>query len=162
MQRRRIALFASWALLLAPVGMTQVEKERALDTLEDQSRGAQVVTSEMSFTGTTAGPEGQLLFQGEGTYLVDQQVVLFSLPISEITSKEITLEAKDRVFSFVISRETKLCKNKKKATWRSFKMGDLVTVCSRKDEMTAISIRFGPALFQPSTSGVKLQTYDCR
>ncbi|MBX2990097.1 MAG: hypothetical protein KF749_02905 [Bacteroidetes bacterium] len=152
-------------LLEKPHSSTASRKGRAVmpytATQNSKGLGSQTIEYQINFVGTTTGAGGQLMMQGKGTYLINPKLVLVSFPISEITSKRITLEAKDTVLSFDITPVTKLCRNTKKVTWSSFKKGDMVTVCSPKGKMTATSIRFGPALFKATLQGTKLQAYGC-
>lgn len=101
------------------------------------------------------------MMRGRGQKLVEKGILVTSDSIVEKTNSSLTVIVKEQKLTFQITSSTILCDGKSPLIFSNFKVGDMVTITTKRNSFNAISLRKGPMLFKGVGGISKLKVYDC-
>ena len=103
------------------------------------------------------------MMQGKGQYiLAAEKILVTSGKVIEISNEALTIQINGKAKAFKLTKTTKICDGSESLEPSDIKKDDMVTITSKIDQQTALSIRKGPMLFGGIMSPpLVLKKYKC-
>ena len=110
------------------------------------------------------GSDGRLssaMMQGKGQYyLASENILVTSEKVTEISNETLAIQITGKTKVFKLTKTTRICDGSKSLKPNDIKKGDMVTITSKVDQQTALSVRKGPMILGALPPNV-LKTYKC-
>ena len=147
-----LAVLLPASIALAGMGMSgTISKERPDgETATVVFYGDLLTSPDRKMESARVKAKGQFLIEDSE----DELKLRTAAPIKSMTKKSIEVELGGETKSFKLTRKTTFCDhNGRRLKRKEIKVGSLVTISSKLDEVSASSVRKGPIYFTGAMSG---------